>query len=104
LASGILSAGISAIGLWGAMNWNLNALYAATIGFGLIFIWRMVHLDWVDIVVSLLLLYPHVVLTMEMRAGVMTPETYNREEYLTDSGRDFVEMAHNYLSPKNGTT
>jgi hypothetical protein len=102
LASGLITAGISAIGLWGAMNWNLPALYVASIGFILVLLWRMVHLDWVDIVVSSLLLYPHVMLTMEMRVGIMTPETYEREEYLTDTGRDFVEMAHTYISPKNG--
>ena len=68
----------------------------------LVLIWRIVHLDWVDIVVTLLLLYPHTMLTMEMRSGIMTPETFEREEYLTESGRDFVEMAHTYISPKNG--
>jgi hypothetical protein len=101
LISGIITAGISAVGLWGAMNWNMMALYAASIGFFFVFIWRAIHLDWVDIVVSLLLLYPHSMLSMEMRAGIMSPETFDREEYLTDSGRDFVEMAHNYISPKN---
>ncbi|KAG7341753.1 hypothetical protein IV203_023706 [Nitzschia inconspicua] len=102
--SGLLTAGISAVGLYGAMNWNLNALYVSILGFFTIFVWRFVHLDWIDIVVTAVLLYPHSMLTFEMRAGILTPETFDREEYLTESGRDLVEMAHQYISPKNGGT
>ncbi|KAG7351564.1 hypothetical protein IV203_010924 [Nitzschia inconspicua] len=99
--TGFLTAGISAVGLYGAMNWNLNALYVSILGFVTIFVWRFVHLDWIDIIVTAVLLYPHSMLTLEMRAGILTPETFDREEYLTESGRDLVEMAHQYISPKH---
>jgi hypothetical protein len=102
IGAGIVTASVSAVGLWASMNWQLKGLYAATAGFFSVLIWRLVHLDWVDIIVNALLLYPHFFLTMEMRAGIMTPETFDQEEYLTEGGRDFVEMAHQYISPKNG--
>jgi hypothetical protein len=41
---------------------------------------------------------------MEMRAGIMTPETFDEEEYVTEGGRDFVEMAHQYISPAHSTS
>ncbi len=98
---GLATAAISVIGLWGAMNWNLNGLYVATLGFLGVLVWRLVRLDWVDILVSALLLYPHVMLTFEMRNGILTPENFEQEEFLTEQGKDFVEMAHHYISPKN---
>lgn len=100
--AGAITVGISGIGCYGAMNFQLKALYIATIGFVLVLIWRIIHLDWIDILVNALLLYPHIILTMEMRNGIMTAETFEREEYLTETGQEFVEMAHGYLSsPKN---
>ena len=102
LGSGVVTASLSGLGLYAAMHWRLKALYGATAGFLSVLVWRCIHLDWVDILVNALLLYPHAMLAMEMRSGVMTPETFENEEYLTEGGRDFVEMAHQYISPKNG--
>jgi hypothetical protein len=99
--NGLVMATISLLGLYGAMNWNLSCMYVAVTGWLILLIWRLMQLDWIDIVVSALLLYPHARLTMEMRTGIMTPDTFEKEEYLTESGRDFVEMAHQYISPKN---
>jgi len=101
LGAGLITAGASAVGLWSAMNWKTNGVLAASVVFALVFVWRCLHLEWIDIFVTALLLYPHIVLTQEMKAGVLSPETYAVEEYVAEGGRDFVGMAHDYISPQN---
>ena len=101
LLGALVMAGVSGLGLWSAMNWNLTGVLATAILFGAILIWRIINLEWVDIAVTALLLYPHVVLYIEMKSGVLTPETYDQEEYIAEGGRDFVDMAHEYISPQN---
>jgi len=101
LGAGLITAGASAVGLWSAMNWKTNGVMAATVVFAVVFVWRCIQLEWIDMLVTALLLYPHVILTQEMKAGVLTPETYEVEEYVAEGGRDFVGMAHDYISPQN---
>lgn len=90
---------VSGLGLYSAMNWRLDGMYATTIAFALILLVRIIKIDFIDALVTGILLYPHVIFTMEMRSGIMTPETFDDEEYVTEGGRDFVEMAHTYISP-----
>lgn len=94
-------AGISSIGLYSAMNWRLEGMMAATAAFGLVFVMRLIKLEFIDVLITGLIFYVHVVFTMEMRSGVMTPETFEEEEYVAEGGRDFVEMAHSYVSTQN---
>ena len=100
---GVLVMATSGLGLYSAMNWRLDGMYVATAVFALIFIIRIVKKDFIDVVVTAFLLYPHVVLTLEMRAGIMTPETFEDEEFVAEGGRDLVEMAHHYISPTSPT-
>ena len=101
IGGALLVAGASGLGLYSAMKWRLDGMMATVAIFGLILLWRIFKLEWVDVLVTGLLLYPHVVFTLEMRTGVMTPETFDEEEFVTEGGRDFVEMANNYVSPQN---
>jgi len=100
----IIISGISILGLYSAMNWNLNGMYASTAGFACVLLYRLIHLDIVDVLVTGVLLYPHIVLTLEMSSGILTPETFEEEEFVAEGGRDFVEMAHTYISPINSPT
>jgi hypothetical protein len=95
----LLVSAISGLGLYSAMDWKLNGMYAATAAFGIILIVRICQFDFPDVVVTGFLLYPHVIFTMEMRSGIMTPETFDDEEFVTEGGRDFVEMANFYITP-----
>jgi hypothetical protein len=99
ISGGLVSAGLSGIGLYSAMKWNLRGLYFVTGGFIVLLLFRLITLDWVDIVLTSLLVYPHLMFVMEIRSGIMTEETFPQEEYLSEGGKDFVEMAHNYISP-----
>jgi hypothetical protein len=90
---------VSGIGLYSAMTWRLDGMYVSTAGFAIILLARIIKLDFIDLLVTAFLLYPHIVFTMEMRSGIMTPENFDEEEYVTEGGRDFVEMAHQYISP-----
>ena len=94
----------SALGLYSAMNWRLDGMAVATVAFAGILLFRIITFDILDSILMAVILYPHVVLTMEMRSGIMTPETFDDEEYVAEGGRDFVEMANQYmLSPTNST-
>mmetsp|Transcript_9333 Transcript_9333/g.23215 ORF Transcript_9333/g.23215 Transcript_9333/m.23215 type:complete len:186 (+) Transcript_9333:98-655(+) len=91
----------SMVGLYSSMNWRFDGMIATCVAFALVLVLRIWHTDFVDVIVTGLLLYPHVVLTMEMHTGVMSPETFDDEEFVAEGGRDFVEMAHLYISPAN---
>jgi hypothetical protein len=101
ICGGLTSAGLSGIGLYSAIDWNLKGLYFVTGGFIVLLLFRLITLDWVDILLTSLLLYPHIMFVMEIRSGSMTEDTFPQEEYLSEAGQDFVEMAHNYISPNN---
>jgi len=90
---------VSGLGLYSAMTWRLDGMMVATGAFALILLTRIVHFDFVEVLVTGILLYPHIIFTTEMRSGIMTPETFEGEEFVTEGGRDFVEMAHQYISP-----
>lgn len=92
---------VSGLGLYSAMAWRLDGMHATTAAFALILVVRILKIDIIDALVTGLLLYPHVIFTMEMRSGIMSPETFDGEEYVTEGGRDFVEMAHTYISPND---
>jgi hypothetical protein len=34
-----------------------------------------------------------------MRSGIITKDTYEKEEFLIPQGRDFVEKAQSYMAP-----
>jgi hypothetical protein len=99
IGGGLLTAGVSGIGLLAAMNWHLVGMGLATVGFAALLVVRIIHLEYVDIVVTALLLFPHAMLTMEMQSGILTKETFEKEEYIVEGGREIVEMAHGYISP-----
>jgi len=101
LTSGLVTAAVSAYGLWSAMNWKFCGAVTTTILFLCIFVWRCIKLEWVDMIVTAFLLYPHIVFTYEMKTGVLSPETYPNEEYVVEGGRDCVDMASEYISPQH---
>lgn len=103
VGGGLMTAGVSVIGLVAAMTWHLAGMYCASVGFVALLVYRIVNMDYVDIVVTALLLYPHVMLSVEMRSGILSKDTYDKEEYIVEAGRDFVEMAHGYISPDDST-
>ena len=104
LVEAIVVTAVSCIGLYSAMAWRLDGMYVSIVGLAIILLMRIIKLDYIDLFVTAFLLYPHIVFTMEMRAGIMTPETFDEEEYVTEGGRDFVEMAHQYISPTHSTS
>eukprot|EP00531_Pseudo-nitzschia_arenysensis_P013540 CAMPEP_0116144450 /NCGR_PEP_ID=MMETSP0329-20121206/16012_1 /TAXON_ID=697910 /ORGANISM="Pseudo-nitzschia arenysensis, Strain B593" /LENGTH=185 /DNA_ID=CAMNT_0003639881 /DNA_START=66 /DNA_END=623 /DNA_ORIENTATION=+ len=91
----------SMVGLYSSMNWRFDGMIGTCVAFSLVLVLRIWHMDFIDVIVTAVLLYPHVVLTMEMHSGVMSPETFDDEEFVAEGGRDFVEMAHTYISPAN---
>ena len=97
----IIVVATSSLGLYSAMNWKLNGMYVSTAAFLAILLYRIITLDFLDAIITGILLYPHVIFTMEMRSGIMSPETFEDEEFVAEGGRDFVEMAQTYLSPTN---
>eukprot|EP00536_Pseudo-nitzschia_multiseries_P009672 jgi/Psemu1/23950/gm1.23950_g len=96
ILGGVLVSLISFVALYSAMNWREDGMMASTAAYGLVLLVRLIKFEWIDVLVTALILYPHVIFTMEMRNGIMTPDTFENEEYVTETGRDFVEMAHTY--------
>lgn len=99
LLGSLYVAGISSLGLVGAMKWNLQYVEASTAALAALFFFRFCRLDWFDAILAGFLVYANGSLAMDMRSGALTPETFAEEEYVHESGRDFVEMANHYISP-----
>jgi hypothetical protein len=71
---------VSAIGLFGALNFQLWAVVLAAIGFVISLINAVYWQNWVGVFVGLLVLYPHAALAHDLRMGIMTKENYRRGE------------------------
>jgi hypothetical protein len=79
---------LSGLGLYGAKSFELWAMYLATAGFLVAFIMDIVLFNWIGLVVTLIVLVPHVILTYEIRSGIMTQQTYDTEEFLIPEVRN----------------
>ena len=53
---------------------------------------RLIGLNLVGIIIDIVLIYPHAYFTWEMYKGVMTKETYKKEEYLMPGLPPFPEV------------
>jgi hypothetical protein len=73
---------LSGIGIFGAMNFELWAVCLATVGYCVGLLFDLFWLNWIGILIGALIVYPHAVLCYEMKKGIMTKETYKREEYV----------------------
>jgi hypothetical protein len=88
-----LGIALSIVGALGALNYVLWMVAVATIGFGLGFILDLFGLHLIGILIGGLVLYPHIVLTYEIKEGIMSiisKETYAREEHIVDN--DFIKV------------
>jgi Na+-transporting methylmalonyl-CoA/oxaloacetate decarboxylase gamma subunit len=99
LALGLPGLVLSGLGLYGAHKFELWAMYLATAGFLVAVILDGIMMNWLGFAVTLIVLIPHVILTYEMRSGIITKETYDTEEFLIPQGREFVDKAHSYMAP-----
>merc|ERR1740133_101499 len=98
-AAGLPGLLLSSIGLYGAKTFELWAMYLATGGFLVALIMDAVLLSWIGFFVTAIVVFPHIVLTYEIRNGVLTKDNYVEEEYLHDTGRELVDQAHAYIAP-----
>lgn len=99
LAAGLPGLVLSGVGFYGAKNFELWAMYLASAGFVVALIMDAVLMTWVGFVVTAVVLFPHAVLTFEMRNGSVTQENYAQQQYLSPQGKDFVDRAQSYIAP-----
>lgn len=88
--NGFLGIALSIVGALGALNYVLWMVGVATAGFAIGFLIDLFGLHLIGILVGGLVLYPHVVLTYEIHEGIMSKETYPREEHIVEN--DFIKV------------
>lgn len=71
---------LNASGIWGALKYNQYAVGASLFAYGAEFILSLVSLNLFGLIINGFCAYPHVFLIKEIRAGIMTPETYEAEK------------------------
>jgi hypothetical protein len=71
---------INAAGIWGALTYNQYAVGLSLFVYGVQCIMSLVFLNVFGLVLNGFFAYPHVFLIMEIRSGIMTPETYEAEK------------------------
>ena len=90
---------LSCVGLYGAKKFELRAMYLACGGFTVLLLLDAILWQWVGFVITSIVLFPHAVLTLEMRNGVITEENYSKQTYVSPEGMEFVNRAHAYIAP-----
>jgi hypothetical protein len=90
--AGLLGIVLSLCGTYGAIKFDMRASGIATIGFCLCFLMDLIGLNLVGIIIDLALIYPHAYFTWEVYRGVMTKDTYKKEEYLMPGIPPFPEV------------
>lgn len=69
---------IHACGIYGALQYKQWGIIVAGSAFALQFVIAFFSMDFGSIVVSALMLYPHVYMLILMKAGIMTPQNYHK--------------------------
>lgn len=82
---------LSGVGIYGALNFELWAVLLATVGFVLGLLSDIWYLNWIGLVIGCLICYPHIVLCHELNEGIISKETYEKEEYICDEAKEYVE-------------
>lgn len=85
-----LALSLSIVGVLGALNYVLWMVAVATAGFALGFLLEVIGLHWIGILIGGLVLYPHAFLTYEIKEGIMSKETYAREEHIVEN--DYIKV------------
>ncbi|KAL3908029.1 MAG: hypothetical protein SGARI_003254 [Bacillariaceae sp.] len=90
---------LSALGIYGAKTFELWAMYLASAGFLVALILDGILMNWLGLVITAIVLVPHVILTFEIRNGIMTKETYENEEFLIPAASQLVDKTSSYMAP-----
>lgn len=84
---------LSAVAIFGALNYEHLPVGLAALGLACI---AIIHVlwgaAWYGIIYDILVLYPTSVLTVEIYKGIITEDTYKREEYLQPEIREQWEI------------
>ena len=73
---------LSCIGIYGALSFEFWAVCLAAIGYTVGLLFDIIWMNWMGLIIGSIVLYPHVVLCKELNDGIMSRETYSREEYI----------------------
>lgn len=90
----LLAIGISGLGLFGALHFSIAPLVLSSICLCFLSYMYLVEFYVFSIVLAITILSVQIAFTDEIRRGVMSKETYEREEYMTKHGRKVIEKVH----------
>ena len=83
---------LSGIAIYGAMNFELWAMAIATVGFFLGLLSDLWFLNFVGVIFGAIVVYTHGMLTKEIHEGIMTKETYHKEEYIAEEIQEYIKV------------
>ena len=83
----ILGILVSAVGLGGAIRFSKNALLASSAMFTILCFFYAGEMDYGALAIALAVFFAQLYLADEIHRGIMTPETYEQEEYIDESGK-----------------
>mmetsp|Transcript_19850 Transcript_19850/g.49384 ORF Transcript_19850/g.49384 Transcript_19850/m.49384 type:complete len:174 (+) Transcript_19850:152-673(+) len=99
LATGLPGLVLSGVGLYGAKNFELWAMFLACGGFTVVMLMDAIFWQWVGFAITAIVLFPHAVLTLEMHNGTITKDNYADQQYVSPQGMELVNKAHSYIAP-----
>ena len=104
LAAGIPSLIMSGFGLYGSKKFDLWSMYVACFGFAILLLLDAIFWQWGGFVITAVVLFPHAVLALEMKNGILTEDNYADTQYVSPQGMELVNKAHSYIAPSITTT
>jgi hypothetical protein len=92
---------LSCIAIFGAVNFELWAVGMAAVGFAVSLVIDLWWLNIFGIVMGVLVLYPTAILAHELRTGIMSKATYNREEFIDYEVAEKAGVKKEYIATFN---
>lgn len=92
---------LSCIAIFGAVNFELWAVGLAAVGFAISLLIDLWWLNVFGIIMGALVVFPVGTLAHELHTGIMTKETYNREEFVDYDMAEKAGVKKEYINTFN---
>ena len=102
-AGGYMSMMLSAIAIFGAYTYEYLATGLASLGFGLFLLGNFIAFDFIGAIADILLLYPVLTLSYEMKNGIITKENFHaQEEYIEPQLNEHIQTHRQAIETQMG--
>jgi hypothetical protein len=100
----ILCLVFSGLGVFGALHFNMTAVFTATLGLIFLFVLYLSEEHVFGLVLLVMIVYSHFVFMVEIKRGIMTHANYEQHQYMDEMGQEALQKAHSFASDVGDAT